>query len=59
MKLKDGRMVFNKPAISNHTKLLYLKTHVNDKLLGKVLVNNGSAVNVIPLKILLPLVKMG
>lgn len=53
--LEDGRMIFNKPAISNHTKPLYLKTHVNGKSLGRVLVDNGLAVNVIPLNTLLAL----
>lgn len=50
-------MTFNGPTISNHTKPLYLRANVNKKPLVKVLVNNGSVVKVIPLKILLLLGK--
>lgn len=57
-KLKDGRIVFNKPAISNHTKPLYLKIYINSKPLGRVLVDNGSTMNVIPLKTLLAVGKI-
>lgn len=50
-------MTFNKPAISSHTKPLYLKACVNGKSLDKVLIDNGSIVNVIPLRVLLSLGK--
>lgn len=56
--LKNSRMIFNKPAILNHTKPLYLRTHVNRKPLDMVLADNGSTVNVIPLKTSLSLKKI-
>lgn len=56
-KLEDGMIIFYKLAISNHTKLLYLKTNVNGKMLGRVLVDNGSVLNVIPPKTLVALGK--
>lgn len=56
-KLEDVRMVFNNRAILNPTKMLYLKTHISVKLVGRVLVDNGSIVNVIPLKTLIVLSK--
>lgn len=50
-------MIFGKPAISNHPKLLYLRSHINGKLLDEVLEDNGSVVDVIPSKTLLSLGK--
>lgn len=58
VKSKEGRMVFTKPTISIHTKPLFLRTHVNDRPLGSVLVYNRSIVNVIPLKTLIDLTKI-
>lgn len=53
MNLENGKMVFIKPAISNHAKTLYLKTHANSKPQGKLLVDNDSVVKVTPLKTLI------
>lgn len=55
-KHENGKMIFNKPAISNHTKPLFLSVHINGTLLDKVLEDNGSVVNSIPLNTLLLLV---
>lgn len=56
--LENGKMVFDKTSVKNYTKPLYLKTHVNGKALGRVLVDNGLAMNAIPLKTLITLGKM-
>lgn len=50
-------MIFNKPPTLIHTKALYLRTHVNGKPLGRVLVDNRSTMNAIHLEILLALGK--
>lgn len=50
-------MVFSKHVMTNHTKPLYLRAHVNGKPLDKVLVDNSSTINVIPLRVLLSLGK--
>lgn len=51
-------MTFRKFVMLNHTKVIYLRYHVNGKPLDKALVDNGSIVNVIPLRILLSLGKI-
>lgn len=48
-------MKINKPTILNHTKPLNLRAYVNRKSFNKVLVDNRSAVNLIPLRLLLSL----
>ena len=38
--------------IMRHIKPLYVRAHLNGKLVSMVLINNGSTVNVMPLRML-------
>ena len=35
-----------------HIKLLYVRAHLNGRLVSKALINNGSTINVMPLRML-------
>ena len=50
-------MIFENPNGIEHTKPLYVKMHVNGKPVGRVLVDNGSTINVILMQILPALMK--
>ena len=47
-------MILEKPTMemTRHIRPLHVRAHFNGKLVSKVLVDNGSAVNVMPLKML-------
>ena len=47
-------MILEKPTIemTRHIRPLYVRTHFNGKLVSKVLLDNGSIVNVMPLRML-------
>ena len=38
--------------VTRHIKTLYVRAHLNGRLVSKVLINNGSTVNVMPLRML-------
>ena len=38
--------------VMRHIKTLYMRAHLNGRLVSKVLINNGSTVNVMPLRML-------
>lgn len=48
------RVIMKKPSVemTKHIKPLYNTTHVNGKSVSRVLIDNGSAVNIIPYRIL-------
>jgi hypothetical protein len=54
-----GKIVFEKPSkqMTQHLKPLYIKAHMNGRLVNKVLMDNGAAVNILPYKILRKLAK--
>jgi hypothetical protein len=54
-----GKMVFEKPSkhLTQHLKPLYIKAHMNGRLMNKALVDNGAAVNILPYKMLSKLAK--
>ena len=47
-------MILEKPTVemTRHIRPLYLRAHFNGKQVSKVLVDNGSTVNVMPLRML-------
>ena len=47
-------MILEKPTVemTRHIRPLYVRAHLNGKPLSKVLVDNGSTINVIPLRML-------
>ena len=47
-------MILKKPFLemTRHIKPLYVRAHFNGRLVSKVLIDNGLAINVMPLKIL-------
>ena len=47
-------MILEKPTVemARHTRPLYVRAHFNCKPVSKILVDNGSAVNVMPLRML-------
>ena len=47
-------MILEKPTVetTRHIRPLYVRAHFNDKPMSKVLVDNGSTVNVMPLRML-------
>ena len=47
-------MILEKPSVemTRHIRPLYIKAHLNGKLVSQVLINDGSAVNVIPSRML-------
>ena len=47
-------MILKKPNVemTRHIGPLYVKAHFNGKSLSKVLVDNGSTVNIMPLRLL-------
>jgi hypothetical protein len=54
-----SKMVFEKPSkqMTQHLKPLYIKAHMNGRLVNKVLVDNGALVNILPYKMLSKLAK--
>ena len=54
-----GKMVFEKPSkqMTQHLKPLYIKAHMNGRLVNKVLMDNGAAVNILSYKMLRKLAK--
>ena len=48
------RVILEKPSLemNKHIKPLYIKAHLNNKPFSRILVDNGSAINVIPLRLL-------
>lgn len=50
---KPKNVVMEKPAIEiiKHIRLLYIKAHVNGQSISRVLIDNGSAVNIFPLRV--------
>ena len=48
------RFILEKPSLkmTKHIKSLYIKAHLNSKPFSSILVDNGSAINVIPLRLL-------
>ena len=48
------RIILEKPSLemTNHIKPLYIKAYLNNKPFSRILVDNGSAINVIPLRLL-------
>ena len=48
------RIILEKPSLemTKHIKPLYIKAHLNSKPFSRILVDNGSAINVIPLRLL-------
>ena len=48
------RVILEKPSLemTKHIKPLYIKAHLNSKPCSRILVDNGSAINVIPLRLL-------
>ena len=51
---KAQKVILKKPAMgmTRHIRPLYVRAHFNGKLVSKVLVNNGSVVNVMSLRML-------
>ena len=51
---RPQKVILEKPSVemTRHIKPLYLRVHLNGRSVSKVLINNGSAVNVIPLRML-------
>ncbi|XP_075515394.1 uncharacterized protein LOC142550036 [Primulina tabacum] len=51
---KPKQVILEKPtsAMTKHIRPLYIKAHVNGKPVSKVLIDNGSAVNVLPVRML-------
>ena len=47
-------MILKKPSVemTRHIKPLYVRAHLNGRLVSKVLIDNGSTVNVMSLRIL-------
>ena len=54
-----GKIMFEKHALSmcQHLKPLYSKAHMDDRFVNRVLVDNGSVVNILPTSILRKLFK--
>ena len=54
-----GKIVFEKPSkqMTQHLKPLYIKAHMNGRLVNKVLMDNGAAVNILSYKMLRKLTK--
>jgi hypothetical protein len=54
-----GKIVFEKHALSmcQHLKPLYIRAHMDDRFVNRVLVDNGSVVNILPTSILRKLFK--
>jgi hypothetical protein len=55
-----GKIIFEKPtlAMCQHLKPLYIKAHMDGRLVNRVLVDNGAAVNILPTSMLRKLLKM-
>ena len=53
-KCRPQKVILEKPfmEMTRHIKLLYVRAHLNGKPISKVLIDNGSMVNVIPLRML-------
>ena len=51
---RPQKVILEKPSVEmmRHIKPLYIRAHLNGKPISKVLIDNGSAVNVIPLRML-------
>ena len=49
------KVILEKPSVemTRHMKPLYVKAHLNGKPVSKVLIDNGSMVNVMPLRMLI------
>ena len=47
-------MILKKPTVemTRHIRPLYVRAHLNGKLVSKALVDNGSTINVMPLRML-------
>ncbi|WCJ31745.1 hypothetical protein M5689_013206 [Euphorbia peplus] len=56
---RTKRVYFDKPTpkMTRHIRPLYVKAHIDGKPLSRVLIDNGSAVNIIPLKMVMALGK--
>jgi hypothetical protein len=54
-----GKIIFEKPtlAMCQHLKPLYIKTHMDGRLVNRVLVDNGAIVNILPTSMLRKLLK--
>ena len=53
-KCRPQKVILEKPSMemTRHIKPLYVRAHLNGRLVSKVLIDNGSAVNVMPLRML-------
>ena len=51
---KPQKVILKKPSMEmmRHIKPLYVRAHLNDRPVSKVLIDNGSVVNVMPLRML-------
>ena len=51
---KPQKVILEKPTMemTRHIRPLYVRAHFNSELVSKVFVDNGSAVNVMPLRML-------
>ena len=51
---RHQKVILEKPYVEmmRHIKPLYVRVHLNGRLVSKVLIDNGSAVNVMPLRML-------
>ena len=51
---RPQKVILEKPSVemTRHRKPLYVKAHLNGRSVSKVLIDNGSAVNVMPLRML-------
>ena len=51
---RPQKVILKKPSMemTRHIKPLYVRAHLNGRLVSKVLIDNGLAVNVMPLRML-------
>ena len=51
---KPQKVILEKPFVkmTRHIKLLYIRAHLNGRSVSKVLIDNGSTINVMPLRML-------
>ena len=51
---KPQKVILETPSVemTRHIKLLYVRAHLNDRPVSKVLIDNGSTVNVMPLRMM-------
>ena len=52
--MQTSKVMLEKPSVemTRHIKPLYVRAHLNGKPVSKVLIDNGSVVNVMPLRML-------